>query len=83
VFWQLTRPILRMVFFQYGSRPNGGCFFEMPEHELTRRAMYDLVWSWPMIRVAEDLGLSDVALKRFVTSIGSHAPARVLRDWQR
>jgi hypothetical protein len=35
----------------------------MPEQELTRRAMYDLVWSRPMTNVAEDLGISDVALK--------------------
>src|SRR5215475_2277319 len=37
--------------------------FEMPEQELTRRAMYDLVWSRPMTKVAEDLGISDVGLK--------------------
>src|ERR1700730_2241262 len=36
----------------------------MPEQELTRRAMYDLVWSRPMAKVAEDLGISDVALKK-------------------
>ncbi|MCK1658481.1 RWP-RK domain-containing protein [Bradyrhizobium sp. 151] len=36
----------------------------MPEHELTRRAMYDLVWSQPMTKVAEGLGISDVALKK-------------------
>jgi hypothetical protein len=36
----------------------------MPEQELTRRAMYDLVWSRPMTKVAEDLGISDVALKK-------------------
>lgn len=32
----------------------------MPEQELTRRAMYDLVWSRPMTNVAEDFGISDV-----------------------
>lgn len=37
---------------------------EMPEQELTRRAMYDMVWSRPMTKVAEDLGISDVALKK-------------------
>jgi hypothetical protein len=37
---------------------------EMPEQELTRRAMYDLVWSRPMTKVAEDLGISDVGLKK-------------------
>jgi hypothetical protein len=36
----------------------------MPEQELTRRAMYDLVWSRPMTKVAEDLEMSDVALKK-------------------
>ncbi|MEY9344172.1 hypothetical protein ABIF16_000020 [Bradyrhizobium elkanii] len=36
----------------------------MPEQELTRRTMYDLVWSRPMTKVAEDLGISDVALKK-------------------
>jgi hypothetical protein len=35
----------------------------MPEQEITRRAMYDLVWSRPMTKVAEDLGISNVALK--------------------
>jgi hypothetical protein len=51
---------------------------EMPEQELTRRAMYDLVWSRPITKVAEDFGISDVALTRFVTSIGPHAPARAI-----
>jgi hypothetical protein len=36
----------------------------MPEQRLTRRAMYDLVWSRPMTKVAADLGISDVALKK-------------------
>ena len=36
----------------------------MPEQGLTRRAMYDLVWSRPMTKVAADLGISDVALKK-------------------
>jgi hypothetical protein len=36
----------------------------MPEQELTRRAMYDLVWSRPMTKAAEDLGISDVGLKK-------------------
>ena len=33
-------------------------------HELTRRMLYDLVWSKPMTKVAADLGVSDVALKK-------------------
>jgi len=36
----------------------------MPPTELTRRAMYDLVWSKPMTKVAEEFGISDVALKK-------------------
>lgn len=36
----------------------------MPPIELTRRAMYDLVWSKPMIKIAEEFGISDVALKK-------------------
>jgi hypothetical protein len=36
----------------------------MPEQELSQRAMYDLVWSRPMTKVAEDFGISDVALKK-------------------
>lgn len=31
---------------------------------LTRKAMYDLVWSKPMSKVAQDFGISDVALKK-------------------
>ncbi len=36
----------------------------MPKLELTRRTIYDLVWSKPMTKVAQDLGISDVALKK-------------------
>lgn len=36
----------------------------MPLIELTRRAMYDLVWSKPMTKIAEEFGVSDVALKK-------------------
>jgi hypothetical protein len=36
----------------------------MANTEITRRAMYDLVWSKPMSKVAEDFGISDVALKK-------------------
>ena len=36
----------------------------MPPQELTRRAMYDLVWSRPMKKVAEEFRISDVALKK-------------------
>src|SRR5438309_638670 len=36
----------------------------MAPMEVTRRAMYDLVWSKPMTKVAEEFGVSDVALKK-------------------
>ena len=32
--------------------------------KLTRCAMYDLVWSKPMTKIADDFGVSDVALKK-------------------
>ena len=46
----------------------------MPEHALTRRAMYDLAWSRPVSKVAEDLGISDVALKRICDKQGFPRP---------
>ena len=36
----------------------------MTPFETTRRAIYDLVWSKPMTKVAEEFGISDVALKK-------------------
>src|ERR1700679_3446739 len=48
----------------------------MPEQELTRRAMYDLVWSRPMTKVAEDLGISDVALKKICDKHRVPMPSR-------
>jgi hypothetical protein len=48
----------------------------MPPHELTRREMYDLVWSWPMIKVAEELGISDVALKKICEKHRVPSPPR-------
>jgi len=48
----------------------------MPEHELTRRVMYDLVWSEPMTKVAERLGISDVALKKICDKHRVPTPAR-------
>jgi len=36
----------------------------MPPVELTRRTMYELVWSKPMTKIAEEFGISDVALKK-------------------
>jgi hypothetical protein len=34
----------------------------MAEQDLTRRALYDIVWSRPMTKVAEEFGISDVGL---------------------
>ncbi|WP_315813856.1 hypothetical protein [Bradyrhizobium sp. SZCCHNR2028] len=48
----------------------------MSEHELTRRAMYDLVWSQPMTKVAEGFGISDVALKKICDRHRVPTPAR-------
>src|SRR6267378_2922675 len=48
----------------------------MPEQELTRRAMYDLVWSRPLTKVAEDLGISDVALKKICDKHRIPTPSR-------
>ena len=42
----------------------GACSMAMPQTELTRQTMYDLVWSKPMTKVAEDFGISGVALKK-------------------
>jgi hypothetical protein len=49
---------------------------KMPEPELTRRAMYDLVWSRPLTSVAEDFGISDVALKKICTKHRVPTPPR-------
>jgi hypothetical protein len=48
----------------------------MPEQELTSRAMYDLVWSRPLTKVAEDLGISDVALKKICDKHRIPTPSR-------
>lgn len=45
-------------------------------HELTRRAMYYLVWSKPMRKVAEDFGISDVALKKICKKHRVPTPSR-------
>jgi hypothetical protein len=52
----------------------------MLEQELTRLAMYDLVWSGPMTKVAEDLGISDVALKKICGKHRVPALAQVLGE---
>ncbi|MEI9983939.1 MAG: hypothetical protein WDN69_12460 [Aliidongia sp.] len=43
---------------------------------LTRRAMYDLVWSKPMTKVAEDLQISDVALRKICDRHRVPTPSR-------
>jgi hypothetical protein len=47
--------------------------------ELTRRAIYDLVWSKPMTQVAQDFGISDVALKKIC--IRHRVPSPVRGYW--
>lgn len=46
------------------SSDNSLPIIAMTQQELTRRVMYDLVWSKPMTKVAEEFGISDVALKK-------------------
>ena len=48
----------------------------MPPQKLTRRAMYDLVWARPMTNVAEDFGISDVALKKICDKHRVPTPSR-------
>ena len=43
---------------------------------LTRKAMYDLVWSKPMSKVAQDFGISDVALKKICQKHRVPSPPR-------
>jgi len=49
---------------------------DMPKKELTRKAMYDLVWARPMTKVAEEFGISDVALKKACTKHRVPTPPR-------
>jgi len=44
--------------------------------ELTRGVLYDLVWARPMTKVAADLGLSDVALKKICRKHKVPTPGR-------
>jgi hypothetical protein len=48
----------------------------MAAQELTRRAMYELVWSRPMRKVAEEFGISDVALKKICNKHRVPTPVR-------
>ena len=48
------------------------------EQELSCRAMHDLLLSRPMTKIGEDLGISDVALKRICVKHRVPTPARIL-----
>lgn len=43
---------------------------------LTREDLYELVWSKPMVELAQDLGLSDVALAKRCRKLGVPVPGR-------
>lgn len=53
----------------------------MPRHELTRQEMYNRVWAKPMSDVAQDFGISDVALKKICTK--NHIPTPPRGYWAR
>jgi hypothetical protein len=42
----------------------------------TRRTIYDLIWSKPMSKVAQDFGISDVALKKICRKQRTPSPPR-------
>src|SRR5713101_5917619 len=48
----------------------------MAPTEITRRGMYDLVWSKPMTKTARDFGISDVALKKICLKYRVSSPPR-------
>jgi len=48
----------------------------MAQKILTRRVLYELVWSKPMTKVSEELGLSDVGLKKVCTKHRVPTPPR-------
>src|SRR5271163_3673434 len=48
----------------------------MTGYRLTRQAMFDLVWSKPMTKVAEGFGISDVALKKICDKHRVPTPSR-------
>jgi hypothetical protein len=50
-------------------------------HDLTRRQIYDLVWSAPASEVAKELGISDVALGKHCRKLNIPRPTR--GDWTR
>lgn len=59
-------------------------------HQSTRQEIYDQVWTRPMTKVAAELGISDVALKKICVKLRIPVPGRgyppalsVLIDWAR
>jgi hypothetical protein len=48
----------------------------MPPIKTTRRAIYDLVWSMPMSKVAQEFSISDVALKKICQKHRVPSPPR-------
>ncbi|MEQ1802611.1 MAG: hypothetical protein ABL989_11865 [Gammaproteobacteria bacterium] len=47
-----------------------------PDLTLSREDLYELVWSKPMVELAQDLGLSDVALAKRCRKLGVPVPGR-------
>ena len=47
-----------------------------PDLTLSREELYELVWSKPMVELAEDFGLSDVALAKRCRKVGVPVPGR-------
>jgi hypothetical protein len=43
---------------------------------LSRQALYELVWSKPLMELAQDFGLSDVALAKRCRKLGVPVPGR-------
>ncbi len=47
-----------------------------PDLTLSREELYELVWSKPMVELAQDFGLSDVALAKRCRKVGVPVPGR-------
>jgi hypothetical protein len=41
-----------------------------PDLTLSREDLYELIWSKPMVEIARDLGMSDVALAKHCRELG-------------
>ena len=55
---------------------------ETPQKELTREELYEKVWSTPGTKLAEELGISDVAItKRCKKLMSPVPPAGTGRSW--